>query len=215
MKHIKWLTEPPSEDKPTEKQEEAQQPIIILGDDSEINDVVDGYSNTIYFYSEVKRTEILKLNKCITQLSDKLIHHAHTLRMPAPPPIYLHINSYGGSIFAGMSALDYIKASKVPVHTTVDGCAASAATLMSIVGAHRSIQKNSHMMIHQLSSMNWGTFEQIKDDIKNSELLMKKIKEIYSEHTKIPKRKLSQLLKHDLWWDAETCLKYGMVDEIV
>ena len=214
MKHIQWLTEPPAEDQPTESQEE-KQPIIILGDDSESHDVVDGYSNTIYYYSEVKRTEILKLNKCITQLSDKLIHHAHTLRMSEPPPIYLHISSYGGSIFAGMSALDYIRTSKVPVHTVIDGCAASAATLMSIVGNHRAIHKNSHMMIHQLSSMNWGTFEQIKDDMKNSELLMKKIKQIYSEHTKIPKRKLTQLLKHDLWWDAETCLKYGLVDEII
>ena len=26
-----------------------------------------------------------------------------------PPPIMLHINSYGGSVFAGLSAVDYIK----------------------------------------------------------------------------------------------------------
>ena len=44
---------------------------------------------------------------------------------------------------------------------------------------------------------------------------MKKIKEIYEKHTKIPKNKLDDILKHDLWWDAETCLQYGLVDEII
>ena len=26
---------------------------------------------------------------------------------------------------------------------------------------------------------------------------------------------MDKILKHDLWWDAETCLKYGLVDEII
>ena len=44
---------------------------------------------------------------------------------------------------------------------------------------------------------------------------MERIKQIYREHTKIPTKKLNEVLKHDLWWDAETCLKYGLVDEII
>ena len=27
--------------------------------------------------------------------------------------------------------------------------------------------------------------------------------------------RLKEILKHDIMWDAETCLKYGLVDEIV
>jgi ATP-dependent protease ClpP protease subunit len=44
---------------------------------------------------------------------------------------------------------------------------------------------------------------------------MKTIKDLYQEHTKIPKTKLNQILKHDLWFDAKTCLKYGLVDDII
>ena len=51
----------------------------------------------------------------------------------------------------------------------------------------------------------WGKYEDLKDDMKNNDLLMKTIKSIYVEHTKIPKRQLNKILKHDLWWDAETC----------
>ena len=71
------------------------------------------------------------------------------------------------------------------------------------------------MLIHQLSSFAWGNFEQLKDDMKNCEMLMRMIKSVYKEYTKVPMSKLDEILKHDLWFDAETCLKYGMVDEII
>ena len=71
------------------------------------------------------------------------------------------------------------------------------------------------MLIHQLSSGMWGKYEDMKEDLENCDLLMKTIKTIYEEHTKIPKKQLEEILKHDLWWDAKTCLKYGLVDEII
>ena len=45
--------------------------------------------------------------------------------------------------------------------------------------------------------------------------MMKNIKNIYKEYTKIPMKKLNEILKHDLFWDANTCLEYGMIDEII
>ena len=132
-----------------------------------------------------------------------------------PSNIYLHVNSFGGSLFAGLAAVDYIKRCKIPVHTIIDGCAASAATLLTVVGVHRQIHRHSFMLIHQLTAGMWGKYEELKEEMKNNELLMKTIKNIYIEHTKIPKRQLNKILKHDLWWDAETCLKYGLVDEIL
>ena len=114
-----------------------------------------------------------------------------------------------------MAAVDHIRNSIVPVDTVINGCAASAATIMSVVGKSRYMQENSFMLIHQISSGMWGKFEELKDDMKNSELLMKKIVAIYEEHTNIPKKELAKILKHDLWWDAETCLKYGLIDEII
>ena len=132
-----------------------------------------------------------------------------------PPPIMLHINSYGGSVFAGLAAVDYIKNSRIPVNTVIDGCAASAATLMSCVGSHRQMNRNACMLVHQLSGMMWGKFQEMQDDMQNSEMLMEKIKNIYKQYTKIPKKELDNLLKHDIWWEAEKCLEYGLVDEII
>ena len=180
----------------------------------EDNNVVETVNNRIYFYSGVTRPKILKLNKSIYTLNINMLSKAVPLEYE-PPPIKVHINSYGGSVFAGLAAVDYIKNSKVPVHSVIDGCAASAATLMSVVAERRFMHKNSCMLVHQLSGMMWGKFEEMKDDMQNSEMLMEKIKSIYKEHTKIPKRELDNLLKHDIWWESEKCLEYGLVDELI
>ena len=177
--------------------------------------VVDVVNNTIYFYSEVNRPKILELNKAINNLSVNLINQASLLKSQTPANIYLNINSFGGSVFAALSAVDTIQASDVPVCTIVEGCAASAATLMSVVGTRRAIRKSAFMLIHQLSSSMWGKYEEQKDQMQNNDLLMEAIKDIYNKHTKIPKKKLREMLKRDLWFDAETCLEYGLVDEII
>ena len=77
------------------------------------------------------------------------------------------------------------------------------------------MNRHSFMLIHQLSSGLWGKYEELKDDMENCNLFMEMIYKIYSEHTKIPRKKLDEILKRDLWFDAETCLKYGLIDEII
>ena len=178
-------------------------------------DTVEGDDNIIYFYSSVTQKENFKLNQQISSISREMQMVAVKLGMQIPPPIHLRINSYGGSVFAAFSSIDYIMKSKTPVYTYIDGCAASAGTIMSVCGSQRFIGENSYMLVHQLSSGMWGKFQELQDDMKNSENLMKRIKEIYEEKTKIPKTKMDELLKHDLWWDAKTCLRYGLVDEII
>jgi len=111
--------------------------------------------------------------------------------------------------------MDEILNSKVNVNTIVDGCAASAATLMSVAGKNRYIKEHSYMLIHQLSSMFWGNYEQLKDDMENSNKFMETLKKIYRERTKIPMKKLNEILKHDLWLSPKEALEYGLVDEII
>ena len=171
--------------------------------------------NSIYFYSSVTQQDNFTLNKYLAKLSRDLPILQSKYKLERPINIHLRINSYGGSVFAAFSTLDYMNQSKAPIYTYVDGCAASAGTIMSVCGSKRFIGENSYMLVHQLSSQHWGKYSELQDDMKNSDSLMKRIKEIYEEKTKIPKTKMDDILKHDLWWDAKTCLKYGLVDEIL
>ena len=207
-KSIFWSSE-------EEKKEEPQQIEIYSAGPNNDDSNVMCEQNRIYFYSEVERIKNLKLNKFIRNLDLDLVNRTNVLNTQEIPSMYLHIQSYGGCVFSGLSSIDYIKGTKSPICTIVEGCAASAATLMSIVADERYMTEHSFMLIHQLSGGVWGTYEDIVDNKKNCARLMKMIKNIYLEHTKIPKSKLNGILKHDIWFDAKQCLEYGLIDDII
>jgi|TARA_R110002153_G_scaffold164544_1_gene317054 ATP-dependent protease ClpP protease subunit len=170
--------------------------------------------NKIYFYSGVNRNSCVELNKKIGEMESKSLTLSKTLGI-LPPPIKLFINSGGGSIVTGIASMDTIIRTEVPVHTYVDGFSASSATFLTVVGDKRFMSRNSYMLIHQLSSNFWGTYSNFEDEKKNLDLMMKTIKDVYKQYTKLPMKKLDEILKRDLLWDAQTCLDYGMIDEIV
>ena len=170
--------------------------------------------NKVYFYSGVNRNSCSELNKKMSELETKALTLSLNLDID-PPPIKIYINSGGGSVVAGISSMDSILRSKVPIETYVDGFAASAATFMSVVGNYRAMSRNSYMLIHQISTQFWGTYANFDDEKKNLDLMMKTIKDVYKKNTKLPMKKLDEILKHDLMWDAKTCLEYGLIDEVI
>lgn len=176
--------------------------------------VVD--DNKVYFYVPVTDTNVLQLNQALRALDVEMRCLAVRFGLSEPMPIELHIHSDGGSLFSGFAAADTIRSLKTPVHTYVEGAAASAATIMSVCGKKRFIAQSSLMLIHQLSAlMVEGTHEQFRDEFTNQELLMAKIKDIYRAHTKLDEETLEDLLKHDLWLAADRCLELGLVDQVV
>jgi ATP-dependent Clp endopeptidase proteolytic subunit ClpP len=168
---------------------------------------IEVIDNKVYFYSEITRDNVLQLVKTIRKLNKPSNQNFSDIE--------LYISSYGGSIFAGLSIVDEIINSKIPVVTIVDGCAASAATLFSVVGKKRLIKAHSYMLIHQLSSMFFGKYQEFEDEMSNLKKLMVQINGIYKKYTKIPENELGEILKHDLYFDAKQCIKYGLVDEII
>ncbi len=175
---------------------------------------VEVIENHIYFYAEIQREQVLRLNKTIREWAMTFLHKAN-IQGTTPPNIYLHINSYGGNIFSGLSVLDEIVNCKVPVYTLIDGCCASAATLFSVAGKRRLINRHGFMLIHQMSSFMWGKYSEFQDEMKNMDKLMEVIKSVYKEYTDVPMETIDEILEHDLWFDANKCMEYRLVDEIV
>jgi ATP-dependent protease ClpP protease subunit len=170
-------------------------------------------NNHIYFYTEIDRNSISKLNILLREAEEYCIITGLRLRLNTIP-IYLHIYSNGGYINAAFSAIDVINSSKVPVYSVIEGATASAGTLISIICKKRFIRPMAYMLIHQLSGEVWGKMSEIKDEYKNYVGLMDKIKNIYSEYSSLTNKKLENLLNHDLWLNAKKCIKYGLVDEL-
>ena len=176
---------------------------------------VEADENRIYFYAPVTDSSVLELIKILRSLDIEMQVLALRLKV-SKVPIELHIHSGGGDLFAGLAAVDVIRSLKSPVHTYVEGSAASAATLMSLAGDKRFMYTNSFMLIHQISSlMVHGTHEQFKDEFENQQKLMDKIRQLYIDRSDMSPDMIDEILVRDLWLDSEKCLEYGLVDKIV
>lgn len=190
-------------------------------DEENTDNSVTYKDNHIYFYDDINTKNILLLIKYIKDLNVKLLslqtEFNYKYNSCINLYIYLHINSYGGNILDAFAGVDYIKKSKIPIISIVDGFAASAATFLTMVCYKRQITSSSTMLIHQLSSSVSGTFQQIDDDHINNQYLQNKIKKLYIEYSngKLTEKLLDKLLKHDIMWDAQKCKNSGIVDEII
>jgi ATP-dependent Clp endopeptidase proteolytic subunit ClpP len=170
---------------------------------------------TIQFYSDIDDSTINSLIKLIREKTFLSQGIQCQFELPTPPPLHLHIQSYGGSIFSGIAAMEHIRNNKVPIHTYIDGTAMSAGTFLSCVGAKRYMYKESTILIHQLSTGFYGKFSEMMDEVQNCKLLMDKIKSFYKQYTKLEDKMLNSLLKRDLYLDSKDCMKYGLVDQII
>lgn len=176
---------------------------------------IEHQDSRIFFYKDVEDESVLNLIRLLKEKAAACIQVQNQFELESPPPIKLHISSYGGLLFSGFAGLEHIRNSKVPVYTIVDGMAASAATFLSIVGTKRYMYEESSMLIHQLSSGFWGKFEEFLDEKKNLDMLMERIRRIYRTYTKMDDKLINTLLKKDLYLTSDVCLKYGLVDEII
>jgi len=182
-------------------------------DEEEHSNDVYREENHIYFYTDIDRTTISQLNMLLREAEEYCIVMGLRLRLDSIP-IYLHIYSNGGYIYSAFSAIDLIESLKVPVYSVIEGATASAGTLISIICTKRFIRPLGHMLIHQLSSACWGKMTEITDEYNNIKDVMKKLQALYLKHTKLNTKKLNDLLRHDLWLDADQSIAYGLVDEL-
>lgn len=176
---------------------------------------------TILFYEEVFEESALEVNRHLLNLDERLYKKyrkelAHVgVDNAKLPVINLRIHSPGGDVFSALSIIDVIRNLKCDVHTWVDGSAASGGALIALFGKKRYIGKHGFMLLHQLSGTQSGKYDDMQDELKNSEKIMKLMKSICLEKTKISADELDIILKHEWWLTSEECLNHGLVDRII
>jgi len=176
--------------------------------------------NEYYLYNDISMKSIQGLLKFIKNAEKRwklfLLETSEIIEKAEPKPLKIFINSNGGDVFAAIPIIDAIKNCSIPIYTYIEGMAASAASLISMVGHKRFITKNSFMLIHELRSGIQGTYSDIMDEKENCDKLMNVIKKIYLERSsgKLDSDVLEKILKRDIILTADESLTYGLVDEI-
>jgi ATP-dependent Clp protease, protease subunit len=170
--------------------------------------------NRILFYADIATQSALELNRLLREMDIKL-QDIKKFSDGFSPVCHLHLQTNGGEIFPAFSIIDTIRTMKTPVHTHVEGLVASAGTLISTVGQKKYMTKYSYMLVHQLRGESYGKYQDLADDMINYNSYMNMIRSYYKEYTKIPVKKLDELLKRELCLTAKECLELGLIDEIL
>jgi ATP-dependent Clp endopeptidase proteolytic subunit ClpP len=183
----------------------------------ESHTTVQTIDNHIYYYADVDSDYCLRLIRAVREQDAELRAEHLSRGMEGMPltPIWLHIHSYGGSLFTAFSIADQLKMIKSPIYSVIEGICASAATLLALSCSKRYILPGSFMLIHQLSGSMWGTHEQFKDELNLQNKLMERLVEFYVKHSGVTDEQIRGMLTRDYWLDAEECLKLKLVDEIL
>ncbi len=169
------------------------------------------------------KTRIISFNGAVDEISSlKTIIQLLDLNSENDSePIYIYINSNGGSIIHGLAIYDTIKHIKAPVYTVCTGLAASMGAFLLSCGAkgHRSALKHSKILIHQPLIRTQGGFSESESALRKLANDLQKdrdmLEQIMAENTNQPLEKLHKDCERDNWMTAEEALEYGLIDSII
>lgn len=139
---------------------------------------------------------------------------------PELKSITLLLNSPGGDVVETLALIDYIRTLKdnedISTNIVCRGSAMSAAALLLSCGTGlRAASKHSKVMVHQLSTMNFGKLEDIKSNAKFAEQLEDDCNTLMAEVTKKDKEFWKENQRSDYFLSANEALELGIIDKIV
>lgn len=131
--------------------------------------------------------------------------------------VTIYIQSPGGSVSAGFSIFDTVKALRCDIVTVACGMAASmGAFLLSAAGTKgkRWCQPNAEVLIHQPNGGTSGQATDIRIHAQHILNTREKLNQIFAESTGQSLDKIESDTERDYIMSATEALEYGLVDKI-
>lgn len=128
-------------------------------------------------------------------------------------PINVRINSPGGSVFDGLAIYHYLSNRK-DVTVTIDGIAASIASIIAMAGSKRVMPESAYIMIHNPWTGAVGDANDLRDQADLLDKLGETLAGIYAKCTKKTKETIRAMMDAETWIDGATALADGFVTEI-
>ncbi|GMH59492.1 hypothetical protein TrVE_jg5465 [Triparma verrucosa] len=132
-------------------------------------------------------------------------------------PIYIYINSPGGSVISGLALYDTMQHIKSEVVTINVGLAASMGSFILAAGSKgkRMALPNSRIMIHQPMGGAQGQAEDIKVEAAQIMKIRDNLVKMYSMMTGQTSEQILMDLDRDNFMSAEEAKAYGLVDQVI
>lgn len=127
--------------------------------------------------------------------------------------IQLRINSPGGNAWDGVAIMNTLRRHRARVEVTVDGIAASAASLIAMAGDHITMNRSSQMMIHDTSGMAWGNAATMRETADLLDKLSDSYADSYAKRAGGSRSAWRDVMRAETWYTAEEAVLAGLADE--
>ncbi|MCP4501748.1 MAG: ATP-dependent Clp protease proteolytic subunit [Deltaproteobacteria bacterium] len=163
-------------------------------------------SRTIFVAEEVSDKLYKKVASTITLLE----------QADAVAPIYVYVNSPGGSADSGFAIYDLLRFTSCPIITLANGIVASSAVLIYLAGEQERLAlPHARFLLHQPSTYARGQASDIDITAKEIRKIRDRYNMVVEKHTGKPMATVQADADRDFWLNAEESVKYGLVQRIV
>ncbi len=167
----------------------------------------------------LKTRQIILSGEINEENTAKVIEQLLLLEADNDKPIYIYIDSPGGSIDSGFGIYDIIRFINAPVYTIGTGLIASMGSiiLLSVPKERRLALPNSHYLIHQplIGGVARGVATDLEIQAEEIAKSKEKLIKLISLETGKPCEQVAKDCDRDHWLTAEEALEYGLVSKVI
>ncbi|MFK0570563.1 head maturation protease, ClpP-related [Endozoicomonas sp.] len=128
--------------------------------------------------------------------------------------INVRVNCRGGMVFEGIAIYNTLRLHKANVHISIEGLAASIASVIAMAGDTVTIAENAMMMIHNLYGWAQGDAEAMRKTADVMDKIADSITVSYTDRTGKSIEEMKALMESETWYTAAEALEAGLVDQV-
>lgn len=126
----------------------------------------------------------------------------------------IHINSPGGSVFEAQAIYSRLADHRSKKIVYVDGLAASAASIVAMVGHKIYIRANANMMIHLPSGFAMGNADDMRTVASALDSVTESMINVYAKRTGLDREEVRSLMAAETWFSPQQAVEKGFADEM-
>lgn len=129
-------------------------------------------------------------------------------------PLEIHINSCGGSVFAGVAMANFIANHKPKTTCIVDGIAASIASQIFLSADECKMPSNAYLMIHKPLIEISGNAEDLRKAIEVLDTLQEGLESTYNKKARagVKKSDINQMVNTETWFTGTEAAKTFQIE---
>jgi ATP-dependent protease ClpP protease subunit len=128
--------------------------------------------------------------------------------------IHVHVNSPGGIVFDAVAMYEALRTHPARKVVHVDGLAASAASMLAMVGDEIEIARGARMMVHDAQGGAWGSPAELRAHAELIDSVSDDLAEIYAARAGGTPKSWRRAMNATTWYSAEQAVEARLADRV-